>query len=54
MLFGMLNEKVLKTPAPSEMLSQINRDHGRLRVLVTDRTTKRQAPEMLQPRRSMK
>lgn len=49
MLFGMINEKMLKTPAPPEMISQINRDDGRLRTLVTDRTTKRHAPEMLQP-----
>ena len=48
-LFGMVSEKMLKQPAPPELLSQINHDDARLRTMVVDRTTKRQAPEMLQP-----
>ena len=48
-LFGMINEKMLKQPAPPELLAKINPDDARLRTQVTDRTTKRSAPEMLQP-----
>ncbi len=48
-LFGMINEKMLKQPAPKELLAQVNPDDARLRTQVTDRTTKRQAPEMLKP-----
>jgi hypothetical protein len=48
-LFAMVNEKMLKEPAPPALLSQINRDDARLRTQVTNRTSKVQAPEMLQP-----
>jgi len=48
-LFGMVNEKMLKQPAPPELLAQVNHDDSRLRTKVTDRTTKVQAPEMLKP-----
>lgn len=48
-IFGMLHDKVMTTPTPPELLAQVQHDDARLRRLVTDRTEKRQAPEMLKP-----
>ncbi len=49
MLLGMVKERVLKTPAPPELLAQVDRNNSLLISRVTDRSTKVQAPEMLRP-----
>lgn len=49
MLLGMVKERVLKAPAPPELLAQVDRNNSLLISRVTDRSNKVQAPEMLRP-----
>jgi hypothetical protein len=48
-LYGMITEKLMATPTPKELLAQVQRNDDQLRKAVVDRTTPRQAPEMLKP-----
>lgn len=48
-LFGLVTEKILKAPTTPELLSQVSRDDNALRQMVSDRSHKVQAPEMLRP-----
>jgi hypothetical protein len=48
-LFGMITEKIMKSPTPPELLAQVQRDDEKLRKNVLDRSNKVKAPEMLQP-----
>lgn len=46
---GMILDKVMRSPAPPELSARGPRDDEGLRRMVLDRSTKRQAPEMLKP-----
>lgn len=48
-IFGMITDKIMTTPTPKELLAQVQRDDDKLRRVVADRSTPRQAPEMLKP-----
>lgn len=48
-IFGMITEKILPAPAPPELRPQTPADDEKIRLAVLDRTTRRQAPEMLKP-----
>ena len=48
-LYGMITEKIMKSPTPPELLSQVQHDDSKLKQQVLDRSAKVKAPEMLQP-----
>jgi len=48
-LYGMITEKMMATPTPKELLAQVQKNDDQLRKSVVDRSTPRQAPEMLKP-----
>jgi hypothetical protein len=48
-LFGMITQKIMIEPPNKDLLAQVDRDDDKLRRAVVDRSTKRQAPEMLLP-----
>lgn len=48
-LRGMITDKIMKSPVVPGARAQVQMDDQRLRQGVLDRTTKRQAPEMLRP-----
>lgn len=49
-IFGMVTGKIMAAPTPKELLAQVQRgDDDKLRQAVADRSTPRQAPEMLKP-----
>lgn len=48
-IYGMVTEKIAHTPTPPELLAQVQHDDARLSTMVTDRSHKIQAPEMLKP-----
>lgn len=48
-IYGMITEKLMTTPTPPELLAQVQHDDDKLRRVVTDRSSRIQAPEMLKP-----
>ncbi len=48
-LYGMLTQKLVHNTTPPELLAQVQHDDQRLTQMVTDRSHKIQAPEMLRP-----
>lgn len=48
-LYGMITEKLVRTPTPPELLAQVQHDDSRITTAVADRSHKMQAPEMLKP-----
>ncbi len=48
-LFGMVTEKMMRTPTDKDLLAQVQHDDNRIMQAVTDRSQRVKAPEMLQP-----
>ena len=48
-IFGLFMDKVMAAPTDPKLLAQVQHDDARLRTLVTDRSHKVQAPEVLKP-----
>ena len=48
-IFGIVTEKVMSAPTDAKLLAQVQHDDERVRTMVTDRSHKVQAPEVLKP-----